>query len=149
MIDKAGIAARIPHSGLMCLLERVTAWDTEKIHCEAINHRDVNHPLRNEGKLDATAAIEYAAQAMAVHGALIGESQNSGNTDTKPKVGYLASVRDVVCKVSHLHILNGDLQISATRLTGEATRILYEFSVSAGGEVCVTGRAAVVIDVAI
>jgi predicted hotdog family 3-hydroxylacyl-ACP dehydratase len=55
----------------MCLLERVTAWDAENIQCEAISHRDLNHPLGNNGKLDATAAIEYAAQAMAVHGALI------------------------------------------------------------------------------
>jgi predicted hotdog family 3-hydroxylacyl-ACP dehydratase len=142
MIDKAGIAARIPHSGPMCLLERVVDWDNEKIACEAINHRDTNHPLAHNGKLDATAAIEYAAQAMAVHGALIAES----NVDAAPKVGYLASVRDVNCTVPYLHTLAGALQIEATRLMGEETRVMYEFQVSNAGRVCVAGRAAVVMD---
>jgi predicted hotdog family 3-hydroxylacyl-ACP dehydratase len=142
MIDKSGIAARIPHSGSMCLLERVVEWDSEKIFCEAINHRDANHPLAQNGKLDATAAIEYAAQAMAVHGALIAESK----ADAKPRVGYLASVRDVNCNVPYLHTLAGALRIEATRLTGEESRVMYEFRVSNEGRVCVTGRAAVVMD---
>jgi predicted hotdog family 3-hydroxylacyl-ACP dehydratase len=142
MIDKAGIAARIPHSGPMCLLERVVEWDNEKVVCEAINHRDTHHPLSQNGKLDATAAIEYAAQAMAVHGALIAESI----ADAKPKVGYLASVRDVNCTVPYLHTLAGALHIEATRLMGEETRVMYEFQVSNEGRVCVTGRAAVVMD---
>ena len=34
-----GLAARIPHEGRMCLLERVTAWDSRQIHCEASSHR--------------------------------------------------------------------------------------------------------------
>jgi predicted hotdog family 3-hydroxylacyl-ACP dehydratase len=142
MIDKAGIAARIPHSGPMCLLERVIDWNSEKIFCEAINHRDANHPLAQNGKLDATAAMEYAAQAMAVHGALIAESK----VDAKPKVGYLASIRDVDCTVPYLHLLPGALQIEATRLMGEESRVMYEFKVSNEGRVCVTGRAAVVMD---
>jgi predicted hotdog family 3-hydroxylacyl-ACP dehydratase len=142
MIDKTGIAARIPHSGPMCLLERVVSWDSEKVVCEAINHRDTNHPLAQNKKLDATAAIEYAAQAMAVHGALIAESK----VDAVPKVGYLASVRDVTCAVPYLHALAGVLQIEATRLMGEDTRVMYEFQVSNEGRVCVTGRAAVVMD---
>jgi predicted hotdog family 3-hydroxylacyl-ACP dehydratase len=142
MIDKNGIAARIPHGGPMCLLERVVSWDIEKVVCEAINHRDTNHPLAQNGKLDATAAIEYAAQAMAVHGTLIAESAAKNG----PKVGYLASVRDVTCAVPYLHTLTGALRIEAIRLMGEETRVMYEFQVSNEGRVCVTGRAAVVMD---
>jgi predicted hotdog family 3-hydroxylacyl-ACP dehydratase len=144
VIDKAGIAARIPHSGPMCLLERVIRWDSERILCEAVNHREREHPLAQGGQLDATAAIEYAAQAMAVHGALIAES--AAKPGDKPKVGYLASVRDVTCAVPYLHVFAGALQVEAIKLIGEETRVMYEFKVSANGDVCVTGRAAVVMD---
>ena len=70
-LDRAAIAARIPHHGTMCLLDAVDAWDSESIRCRATSHRDPANPLRDAGSLPATAAIEYAAQAMAVHGALL------------------------------------------------------------------------------
>ncbi len=81
LLDHAAIAARIPHAGRMCLLDRVIAWDEDGIVCESDGHRtddrdrrrDGPHPLVRDGALPATAAIEYAAQAMALHGALIGE----------------------------------------------------------------------------
>lgn len=69
--DHAWIAAHVPHQGRMCLLERVLAWDETHIVCEAIGHADPAHPLRDAGRLGAAIGVEYAAQAMAVHGALI------------------------------------------------------------------------------
>jgi predicted hotdog family 3-hydroxylacyl-ACP dehydratase len=146
-LNKTDIAARIPHSGPMCLLERVTSWNEEQIHCEAINHRDTNHPLAQNGTLDVMVAIEYAAQAMAVHGALIGEMTTADPTSTQPKVGYLASVREVECNLSELHNLPSPLHIEATRLHSEDTRILYSFKVMAGDTLCAEGRAAVVMAV--
>ncbi len=151
ILDKTEIAARIPHSGPMCLLDRVLSWDGQTIVCEADNHRNPDHPLACEGALDTVAAIEYAAQAMAVHGALIGEASvietdgHSGD-DERPKMGYLASVRDVVCAIPFLHNLAAPLRIEATRLVGEETRVLYEFSVTSGEQKCAQGRAAVVMD---
>ena len=70
-LDHAGIEALIPHRGPMCLLDRMTSWDETRIECVAVNHRDPRHPLRSASGLLASAAIEYAAQAMAVHGALL------------------------------------------------------------------------------
>ena len=32
-LDHAGIEARIPHRGRMCLLDRMTAWTGERIEC--------------------------------------------------------------------------------------------------------------------
>jgi hypothetical protein len=46
-----------------------------------------DNPLRAAGSLGVANAIEYAAQAMAVHGALLGGS------DGAPQAGYLTSVR--------------------------------------------------------
>jgi predicted hotdog family 3-hydroxylacyl-ACP dehydratase len=143
-LTKAEIARLIPHAGPMCLLERVVRWDQERIVCEATNHRDAMHPLSHDGLLDATAAVEYAAQAMAVHGALLAATEVTAGA--RPKVGYLASVREVVCQAPYLHTFAGALTIAATRLMGEETRVMYEFVVSAEGEVRVTGRAAVVMD---
>jgi predicted hotdog family 3-hydroxylacyl-ACP dehydratase len=143
-LDRAGIAARIPHRGPMCLLERVVQWDSEHVVCEASSHTLESNPLRRSNALDAHCAIEYAAQAMAVHGALLSESEG---TNAEPKVGYLASVRDVQCHVVTLHDLPSPVRVTAQRITGEATRVLYEFQVHAADRLCVSGRAAVVLDV--
>ncbi len=71
MLDHAGIAARIPHQGAMCLLDAVVDWSETAISCRAVSHADPANPLRADGRLGAAAGIEYAAQAMAVHGALL------------------------------------------------------------------------------
>jgi predicted hotdog family 3-hydroxylacyl-ACP dehydratase len=148
-LSKADIATRIPHSGPMCLLDRVVSWNNETIICEANNHRDAGHPLARDGALDTMAAIEYAAQAMAVHGALIAENAALITQGDGPKMGYLASVRDVSCAIPFLHEFAAPLRIEATRLMGEETRVLYEFRVSAGEQLCAQGRAAVVLDAGI
>jgi predicted hotdog family 3-hydroxylacyl-ACP dehydratase len=54
----------------MCLLDRVVHWDSQRIHCRASSHRSADNPLRSRDQLSAACGIEYAAQAMAVHGAL-------------------------------------------------------------------------------
>lgn len=149
-LTKSEIAARIPHDGSMCLLERVVSWDNEKIQCEAINHRAADHPLTQDGILETVAAIEYAAQAMAIHGALIAETNTDANASAasldQPKVGYLASVRDVTCHVASLESADIPLVIIASRLLGDATQMMYEFQVCAGETLCAEGRAAVFID---
>jgi predicted hotdog family 3-hydroxylacyl-ACP dehydratase len=149
-LTKSEIAARIPHNGLMCLLECVTSWDNEKIQCEAINHREIEHPLRQGDILETVAAIEYAAQAMAIHGALIAEAHTDANENAvslnQPKVGYLVSVRDVTCHVAPLESADTPLVIMASRLLGDATQTMYAFQVHAGKTLCAEGSALVLID---
>jgi predicted hotdog family 3-hydroxylacyl-ACP dehydratase len=70
-------------SGSMCLLERVLAWDAAHIHCLATSHTGAGHPLAHAGTLGMANGIEYAAQAMAVHGALLAGSE------TAPAAGFL------------------------------------------------------------
>ena len=50
-LDRAGIAARIPHQGRMCLLDRVLEWDDNRILCSAASHRAGDNPLRAHGRL--------------------------------------------------------------------------------------------------
>ncbi len=147
-LTREGIAALIPHSGTMCLLERLDAWSPERISCTATNHRDADHPLRTRRGLLAPIAIEYAAQAMALHGALIGQAAGTPATP-----GYLASARGVNLHVLRLDDLppprdGGDdaLRIEAVRQAGDARQILYAFTVHHADRLLAEGRAAVVLN---
>ncbi|MEO6274089.1 MAG: 3-hydroxylacyl-ACP dehydratase [Rhodoferax sp.] len=124
----------------MCLLDRVNQWDATTIVCSASSHRALDNPLRAQGRLGAACGVEYAAQAMAVHGSLLAQA------DGAPRVGYLASVRSVQLHVPRLDDMVGDLTITAERIAGDANNILYLFTVAADGQTLLTGRAAVVLD---
>jgi predicted hotdog family 3-hydroxylacyl-ACP dehydratase len=140
MIDRARIAALIPHAGTMCLLDEVTAWDDRSIRCRAISHRDPGNPLAAGGRLGAACGVEYAAQAMALHGGL------TGAVDGRPVAGFLASLRALVLQVDRLDDLAGDLIVEAERLAGEAASVSYRFSVHHAGVPLLSGRAAVILD---
>jgi predicted hotdog family 3-hydroxylacyl-ACP dehydratase len=139
MIERAEIATLIPHTGTMCLLDRVTSWDEQGIACRSRAHRDPDNPLRQNGRLGALAAIEFAAQAMAAHGRL------AGAVGERPRAGIIASLRDISCRCERLDHLDGDLEISATRLMGDERNVMYAFAVGCDGEELVTGRATVVL----
>jgi predicted hotdog family 3-hydroxylacyl-ACP dehydratase len=134
------LAGLIPHRGAMCLLHEVLQMDDESITCRAISHRNPDHPLREEGILPALSGIEYAAQAMAVHGAL--------REARGPRSGVLAAVRDVVLNVERLDDIPDDLVLTARRLLDDRTRLLYEFEVRAGARELLRGRAVVVLGTA-
>lgn len=140
-LDHAWIASHIPHQGSMCLLDRVEAWDKEKIECRASSHRAAGNPLRAHGQLGIACGIEYAAQAMAVHGALLAPADS-----TKPRVGYLVSVRGVTMAVTRLDDIHTDLLITASCIMGSEHNILYQFSVGADDRLLLEGRAAVVLN---
>lgn len=140
-LDHAAIAARIPHQGTMCLLDQVVAWDAQTIRCTARSHREPANPLRAEGRLASVCGIEYAAQAMAIHGALL-----ATDAPTAPRAGYLTSVRSVTLAVATLDDIAGDLQIVAERLSGSDNTILYAFRVSENERELLAGRASVILD---
>jgi len=140
-LDHAWIARHIPHQGSMCLLDCVETWDRQHIRCRASSHRAVDNPLRAYGRLGAACGIEYAAQAMAVHGALAAPS-----TSASARFGYLVSVRGTKLHVSRLDDVAADLLVEATCVTHSDNNILYRFSISAAGRLLLEGRAAVVLD---
>jgi predicted hotdog family 3-hydroxylacyl-ACP dehydratase len=140
LLDHSWIAARIPHQGSMCLLERVDAWDAQRLRCIASSHRALDNPLRSHGRLAAVCGFEYAAQAMAVHGALLAPHQIS------PRSGFLASVRSAILHVGRLDDIAAELTVQAELFSGDGNTILYDFSVHADGQVLLERRAAVIID---
>lgn len=135
-LDHAWIASRIPHQGAMCLLHDVQEWNFERLLCIATSHNTIDNPLRARGKLAAACGIEYAAQAMAVHGALIAEG-------AQQRQGYLASVRGVTLHVARLDDIADRLTIEVVRFSGDDNTILYDFSIRANQKMLLEGRAAV------
>lgn len=143
------IVRRIPHQGRMCLLDAVLAWDHDGIRCRASSHLLPDHPLRAHGRLGAACGVEYAAQAMAVHGALLAERLDGGDgASAPPRAGYLAGMRGVTLHVERLDTIAGPLTVSAQRITGDGNTVLYGFAVQAGEQALLDGRALVVLDAA-
>ncbi len=136
-LNREQLCRCVPHAGSMCLLNEVVTWDEERIFARAINHNDMDNPLRHGGHLPALCAIEYAAQAMAIHGALMARS------DSPPRVGFIGSVRDVRLHVDHLDGIDVPLEIEAIKQLADENHSLYELRVTAAGKELMTGRAAV------
>jgi predicted hotdog family 3-hydroxylacyl-ACP dehydratase len=147
-LDRDAIARRIPHQGSMCLLDAVLAWDHDQISCRATSHLSPENPLRAHGRLGAACGVEYAAQAMAVHGALVAESSGDGEGGSAPRAGYLAGVRGVSLHVERLDAVAGPLTVNAQRITSDANTVLYSFTVQYGPQTLLSGRALVVLDAA-
>jgi predicted hotdog family 3-hydroxylacyl-ACP dehydratase len=140
-LDRAGIARRIPHSGSMCLLDRLDAWDAEAIHCTTTSHALADNPLRTASGLLAPNLIEYAAQAMALHGGLLAPE------GAEPSAGFLASARNVRLAVDRFDDVPGALHVHARRLSGDTRQVLYEFAVNdESGRALAEGRAVVVLN---
>ncbi|HZV53897.1 MAG TPA: hotdog family protein [Rhodocyclaceae bacterium] len=140
MLNREWIAAHIPHQGSMCLLDAVVEWSPERIRCTSGSHRRPDNPMRADNRLGAACGIEYAAQAMAVHGALLAAN------DGAPRQGYLASVRGVEFDVDRLDDIESDLDVEAERMSGDNNNILYRFEVRGDNKVLLSGRAAVILD---
>jgi predicted hotdog family 3-hydroxylacyl-ACP dehydratase len=138
-LDRHWIEQNIPHQGRMCLLDEVIDWDAQHIRCRASSHRAADHPLRSHGRLGIASGIEYAAQAMAAHGALAGAAPRS-------EFGFLASLRDVRLHVPRLDDLETDLICEAALVAGDSGSALYEFSLGAAAQRLLSGRATVVFD---
>jgi len=138
----AQIAELIPHSGAMCLLDGVVHWDADRILCLSRSHHAADNPLRAGGCLPALCGVEYAVQTMAVHGGL------TGKTDGRPRLGYLASLRDVECGSERLDDLAGDLLVEAELLAGDGAHVSYRFRLRVGELEVLSGRALVVLDAA-
>jgi predicted hotdog family 3-hydroxylacyl-ACP dehydratase len=142
-LDHAGIARRIPHAGRMCLLHTLESWSDDHVVCRATSHVDTDNPLRTATGLLAPCAVEYAAQAMALHGALCAERDDP---DARPTPGFLASVRSVQLHVPRLDTLASPLVVEAHRDAAQGGHVLYAFTVLAAGTVVAQGRAAVVLN---
>lgn len=150
-LGSAWIREHIPHQGRMCLLEQVLFWDRQELRCRSGSHRAADHPLRAHGRLGSACLIEYAAQAVAIHGALLQTLEHAPTAHELPPApaetlrheytqgatparissaaGLLASARSVELAVERLDDIAADLLIEARRLHSDARSALYAFCV--------------------
>lgn len=140
MLSKPDWAHLIPHTGRMCLLDEVVDWDATQLHARSASHQRPDNPLRADGVLHAVNLCEYAAQAMAVHGALCARANGA---DAWP--GFLVSLREVVLEIERIDDLPGRLQVHVECLLGTAASLQYAFRVEHRGKLLATGRAAVML----
>ena len=125
MQDREAIARLIPHQGLMCLWEQVEQWDAARIVLRSHGHRDPAHPLRSQGVLRALHLCEYGAQAMAVHGGLLGQASGA-----PVRAGMMVALRAVQLHVDFIDDLPGALCCQAEVLMQSEDSQQYHFRIT-------------------
>lgn len=139
MIMHDELCSLIPHSFDMCLLNRVEFWDENKITCYSNSHLSDSNPLRREDNLSSVHLLEYAAQAMAVHGGLHDREQGKQMSE-----GYLAALRDVNIELCSVNNVKTELKVEANKILSQGGNMIYEFTVTSAGINLASGRATVV-----
>lgn len=134
-MTETAIADRLPHAGAMVLIESVLEHGESHIICRTRTGPLDEHPLARNGRLPATALAEYGAQAMAVHGSLLGG-------DAPPRPGRLVALPELSLACAALEE-PAELTIHAERLGGTAAGESYRFSVSSKERMLARGRATV------
>jgi len=105
----------------MCLLDEVQSWDATRIVCLAAAPT-ADHPLARGPTVSAIVAVEYAAQAAAVHGALL-------DGEARPRPGMLAKLTDVELAELVLGRAGGKLVVNAELLSRADSGCMYRFEV--------------------
>ena len=140
-IGREIILGLIPHAGAMCLLDEVEHWDEGGITCRSVRYAAAENPMRRaDGSLGSACGIEIASQAMALHGRL------SAPAEGQPRPGFLVSLRDVRLRAPSFPTDAGPLTISARRLMGDTRGASYVFTVMAGEDEWLSGRATVLFE---
>jgi predicted hotdog family 3-hydroxylacyl-ACP dehydratase len=131
-LDRSWIERCVPQAGDMSLLEAVTHWDASSLACIALAPGP-GHPLLRDGALSAAVGCEYAAQAAAVHGALL----DGGAT---PRAGMLAKLMDIDLQSPSFALDGGALAVHAALVSRMDAGCLYAFEVAQDGRPIVSGR---------
>ena len=79
--------------------------------------------------------VEYAAQAMAVHGAL-----SKRHPKEEPRFGYLASIKNLELWVSRLDNIESDITIDAEMLMKDKRFLIYQFRIFSEDRNLLSGR---------
>ena len=139
-LDRAALATLLPHAGAMCLIDTVESYDGERIVCTTMQHRNRDNPLAVDGRIGCAQGIEFAAQAMAIHGAL-----RATPAGARPSVGWLASIRNCVLHWDRIDTHAGSLRVSATRVAAAGGALMYGFAIDAGPVCVISGTATVIL----
>jgi len=138
MIDIHRLYERLPHSGSMCLVDEVVKWDRDSVRCRVSSHRQADNPLRVGDELPAICALEYAAQAFALHGLLVADEFNDKAPDSSR--AFLALVNTLDLHVKRLDDCDGDLVIAGRVVFRQSGSAVYQFEIHAATRLLVNGQ---------
>lgn len=141
MLERAAFAHLLPHQGPMALVDRVLAFDGERIQAQAQPPAAGGHPLRRDGQVAAVHLCEYGAQAMAVHGALLAQAAGG-----QARPGLLVALRAVELHVDRIDGLAAPLDIAAWREHADDRAWRYRFEVRCAGRLLAGGQAMVMLE---
>ena len=131
---------RIPHRHRMCLLDGVVHGTRHVSSAARPVIAIADNPLRAHGRLGAACGIEYAAQAMAVHGALLAAEASAAADGLSGQ-----PARRDAPRVEARRRRGGSRSRGAAALR-RRQHVIYRFAVRAGQRELLSGRAAVVLD---
>jgi predicted hotdog family 3-hydroxylacyl-ACP dehydratase len=134
----------LPHTGRMRLIDRIVSYDEQRIVCESDSHRAEDHPLADNGVLSILCGLEYGAQAMAIHGALL--AAGTGPSRDRPRHGYLVAISDLRWSVERLDQCAAPLNIEAVSEFRSDNQVAYRFEIRASGTLLLSGHASVLLD---
>jgi predicted hotdog family 3-hydroxylacyl-ACP dehydratase len=135
-VSRADVERMLEHAGDMCLLDCTTEWDNQNIYCSAPAPQ-AGHPLMRDGRVPAIAGVEYAAQAAALHGALL-------DTAMTPRAGMLAKLRDITLHRPWFPASKKSLMIHAKLISRTDGGCMYSFEVTSEQQTITSGSLMVV-----
>ncbi|MEO8185872.1 MAG: hydroxymyristoyl-ACP dehydratase [Burkholderiaceae bacterium] len=136
------IETLLPHAGRMRLIDRVVSYDEQTIVCECDSHRAADHPLAEAGVLSIICGLEYGAQAMAIHGALLA---SGGSPAARMRHGYLVATSDLRWTVDRLDECATPLVVKAISEFRTDNQVAYRFEIRASSALVLSGHASVLL----
>jgi predicted hotdog family 3-hydroxylacyl-ACP dehydratase len=118
ILNASEIEQCLPHAGKMSLLESVIETSQRHLKASAISHYQQDNPLLLNGQLSIIHGVEYAAQAMAVHGFLLSDSRAKG---------YIATLRSINMSVRYFPNRTFPLMIEVEQLIRHKQGFTYQF----------------------
>lgn len=122
----------LPHGQSLQVIGDIIQVNAEQIHCAVAPTS--NNPLReNSDVVSSFTCVEYAAQAAAIHGIIMGAQYDP----LRP--AFIGAVKDV--QISRSHYANTHtVIIIAQQEYSEKDGAIYSFAGQADGEALITGR---------
>lgn len=142
LINRQQLCELIPHEGNMCLLDTVESWDENQIICASSTHNQKDNPLRDSNRLGCVNAIEYGAQATAVHGGLLARKNHYEIT----RSGFLVQVKDLEFVDCDLSAIPDPLTIQARQIHFDKASMLYMIIIKHNHEELMQGRIMIFIN---
>jgi len=133
VLDRHRIEQLLPQKGAMCLLDSSVATTGDSIVCAADASR-VDHPLREAEGVSVVHAVEYGAQAAALHRLMCGLESGAASG------GLLLRIKKAQFFVPWLDRLPQPLRISARCLLASSEAATYCFEISAGETLAASGE---------